>query len=129
MDGYDYQNNDAAEWPKFSDFTKADWIKGGSLERMMIIQQRENEIVFYVLRPSDFMVNNDCDNCVRRHSPTNLNCSFSQYLSTPFRPGVLYNFNTKDHIKGNWILDQTRSEWRETTVGIETWIKPQSQTP
>jgi len=121
--GYDFIFGlDDEDWPTFKQFTECHWIKGFELQRMMLIKDSPNVKVFWVLQPSLYMLENWCDGCVRRHSFINTNCSFTQHTQSPFEVGKLYNFKTKEHIKGNWVQDESRSEWRHTSVGIETWV-------
>jgi hypothetical protein len=86
----------------YAEFIGATLIHGVSLKRYWLDRRRSDlykdakTYWFWVYEPSPFMVDIQCDNCVRRHNPTNLNCSATWDRPTGFtNPGELYAFKSQ----------------------------------
>ena len=102
-------------WPKYHSFTFCDWIQGKTYKRL----KRENnneplkevypvgtELLFIGLVPSTRQILGKCDNCPRKHQPTNISCSMTLKTRSSFLDSSesLFVFSTQQPIKGTWKL-------------------------
>lgn len=86
----------------YTAFRGATLIRGETLDRYWLDEARSARYVdprtkwYWVYRPPQLMVEAQCDNCVRRHRPTNLNCSATRHVLTRLTdPNTLYSFATQ----------------------------------
>lgn len=126
----------ALSWPRFVDFTECEWIQSGTYRRMRFSDRarvRENaetfeigtELDFIVWEPPIGQVRQKCDNCVRYHRATNVNCSATMrrrqsFLDTPGEQ--LFFFATQKPVPGRWRLVSATRAWR-SPMEKETYMR------
>lgn len=62
---------------KYIDFTNVTFIRGGTLERFMHDDAHSHNgwEWYWVYQPTTHMTGIQCDGCIKRHNPKNLDCS------------------------------------------------------
>jgi len=124
-------NLDADNWPRYKGFVSADWIEGSTFRKLrrldMTIPIPEvpepgHAIVFVVLTPHYRQFMGKCDNCIRQHKPTNLNCSMTMKRKRSFldhKEGH-FDFKTQLPVLGKWNLHGVET-MGQSNITVETW--------
>jgi hypothetical protein len=82
----------------YAQFTDVTFIRGATLERFLHDEQESDKLpkgveFFWVYDPTNYMLTNQCDACVKKHSFKNLDCSASSHSRSPATdPNRLYTF-------------------------------------
>lgn len=119
------------KWPRFTNFVSADWIQGHSYKRYRRLDMTKplpdrfrvgEAIQFAVLTPSTSQILFKCDNCFRKHQPTNINCSMTMKRPTSFLDSSddLYDFATQKRVPGRWSAENIET-LGQSRITIETW--------
>ena len=89
--------------PKWARVKHVHYIVGKTLNRLCVYEGLGTKQIKVAIRViSDKQREQNCDDCIRRHRPSNPKCSATLGIkSNASRAGVLYDFNTKK-AKGTW---------------------------
>jgi hypothetical protein len=124
----------AIDWPRFTDFTACEWIESTTYRRIRFVDRHLNpengnfpvgtEIECIVWQPPMTQILRKCDNCVRYHRSTNINCSASlrrRYSFLDAHP-TLFVFKTQKPVRGQWRLISSTRAWR-SPMEKETYMR------
>ena len=110
-------------------FNRCEFIEGATLRRFMTRKFNiySDRIVaeFVVRTPSDHQVASLCDSCVKRHHPTNLDCSMTLFRPVSYANNInlMYSFKSRKPISRRWTLLDVQS-LRGIKLSIETYEIP-----
>lgn len=104
--------------PKWARVQRVDYIQGGTLARVVVYEGRgTGKLKAAVRLLSEKQLENQCDDCIRKHRPSNKRCSATLGIrSACTDQGVLYRWDTKKPA-GRWRTDLLQIGGRDK-VGV-----------
>lgn len=123
-------------WDTYTNFTQCDLIQGNTYVRYKIISATnemkvKSQLQCIALLPSERQVEKKCDNCIRRHQPTNINCTMNLKKKKQARSFIdavtdvhFFDFKTQEPIPGKWkiIDDQQLQNFHVIRRTLERYI-------